>query len=111
MEKQYKKDIQLKEGNFILKKETHIENIKELCEIEQFIIRKGSKLTKKDKEMLNKLENIMTTYTYGWYIYYYNFLEQLTDINNFKIYILELINKENEQKYFTKRKDDLNVNF
>jgi len=68
-----------------------IKDIEKLCKVENFILTNGSAITKQDKEILSIAENVMQDYTYGWYIYDENVIEQLHSINKFKIYILELI--------------------
>lgn len=66
-------------------------DVKKLCDIENYIINNGRGITEQDKEILKRLEDIMDNYTYGWYIYQENLIDQLKNINKFKIFILNLI--------------------
>ena len=68
-----------------------IKDIEKLCKVENFILNNDSAITKQDKEILRIAENVMQDYTYGWYIYEENIIEQLRSINKFKVYILDLI--------------------
>jgi len=68
-----------------------IKDIEKLCKVENFILNNDSAITRQDKEILRIAENVMQDYTYGWYIYEENIIEQLKSINQFKIYILELM--------------------
>jgi len=66
----------------------HIENIKKLCQVENYILENEKALNKEDTYMFNLIETIMDYYTYGWYILEETMFEQLKSINQFKIYIL-----------------------
>ena len=68
-----------------------IKDIEKLCEVENFILANGRDITKQDKEILRIAESVMQDYTYGWYIYEENIIEQIKSINKFKIYILDKI--------------------
>ena len=68
-----------------------IKDIEKLCKVENFILTNGSAITKQNKEILSIAESVMQDYTYGWYIYDEDIIEQLKSINKFKIYILDLI--------------------
>jgi len=68
-----------------------IKDIEKLCKVENFILSNDSAITKQDKEILSIAESVMQDYTYGWYIYDEDIIEQLKSINKFKIYILDLI--------------------
>jgi len=68
-----------------------IKDIEKLCKVENFILSNSSAITKQDKEILSIAESVMQDYTYGWYIYDEDIIEQLKSINKFKIYILDLI--------------------
>ena len=68
-----------------------IKDIEKLCKVENFILSNDSAITKQDKEILKIAESVMQDYTYGWYIYDEDIIEQLKSINKFKIYILDLI--------------------
>jgi len=70
-----------------------IKDIEKLCEVENFILANGRDITKQDKEILRIAESVMQDYTYGWYIYDENIIEQLKSINKFKVWILDLIGK------------------
>ena len=74
-----------------IKYSKQIKDVEKLCKVENFILNNGSAITEQDKEILKIAENVMQNYTYGWYIYEENIIEQLHSINKFKIYILDLI--------------------
>ena len=76
----------MKTGN--LKK---IKDIEKLCKVENYILTNGCAIAEQDEEILRIAESVMQDYTYGWYIYEENIIEQLRSINKFKVYILDLV--------------------
>ena len=68
-----------------------IKDIEKLCKVENFILTNGIAITEQDKEILRIAESVMQDYTYGWYIYEENIIEQIKSINKFKIYILAIL--------------------
>lgn len=67
----------------------HIDNIKTLCTVENFILENDRKIEDSDTVIINKLEQVMEQYAYGWYIIKESMTEQIKSINNFKVYIID----------------------
>ena len=70
-----------------------IKDIEKLCKVENFILEIGRPINNDNKSALYTLEKLMQDYTYGWYILQEDLVEQLISINQFKVYILNLIKK------------------
>lgn len=70
--------------------------IKELCELEISILNNGKIeadeegyfINKKEEKRTKKLNELMTKYSYGWYITKESLEEQIISINNFKKFIM-----------------------